>query len=207
MLSLERVPSLALRQWNTELREKLIDSYISFSISKELSGWLQELGLPSYGTIEQQLARLRQHAASLVLPAETFPRQTIFYLSHYDPDILSEICQELGVPSSGSVESLFKRIYREVGSREGWLSPLPENARLIMQDTFFPLLKSFGSLNDYTADVEDDFSELLGEENAPVRGPLAYGRALIVVVLPDLLQEAQAVLVDKELKKRGLDLA
>jgi hypothetical protein len=207
MLSLERVPSLASRQWTAELREKLFDSYISFSISNELSGWLQELGLPSYGTIGQQLARLRQQAASLVLPAETFPRQTIFYLSHYDPDILSEICQELGVPSSGSAESLFNRIYREVGSREGWLSPLPENARLIMQDTFFPLLKSFGSLNDYMADVEDDFSELLGEENAAVRGPLAYGRALIVVVLPDLLQEAQAVLVDKELKKRGLDLA
>jgi hypothetical protein len=207
MPSLERVPSLAFRQWNTELREKLIDTYISFSISNELSGWLEELGLPSYGTIGQQLARLRQQAASLVLPAETFPRQTIFYLSHYDPDILSEICQELGVPSSGSAESMVKRIYREVGSREGWLYPLPENARLIMHDTFFPLLKNFGVLKDYTADVEDDFSELLGEENAPVRGPLAYGRALIVVVLPDLLQEAQAVLVDNELKKRGLDLA
>jgi hypothetical protein len=206
MPSLERVPSLAFRQWNTELREKLIDTYISFSISNELSGWLEELGLPSYGTIGQQLARLRQQAASLVLPAETFPRQTIFYLSHYDPDILSEICQELGVPSSGSAESMVKRIYREVGSREGWLCPLPENARLIIQDTFFPLLKNFGVLKDYTADVEDDFSELLGEENAPVRGPLAYGRALIVVVLPDLLQEAQAVLVDNELKKRGLDL-
>jgi hypothetical protein len=102
---------------------------------------------------------------------------------------------------------LFKRIYREVGSREGWLQPLPENARLVMQDTFFPLLKSFGVLKDYATDVEDDFSELLGEENAAVRGPLAYGRALIVVVLPDLLQEAHAVLVHKELKNRGLDLA
>ena len=207
MPSLERVPSLAFRQWNTELREKLIDSYISFSISNELSGWLQELGLSSCGTIGQQLARLRQQAASLVLPAETFPRQTIFYLSHYDPDILSEICQELGVPSSGSSESMVKRIYREVGSREGWLHPLPESARLIMHDTFFPLLKSLGVLKDYTVDIEDGFSELFGEENASVRDPLAYGRALIVVVLPDLFQEAQAVIVDNELKKRGLVLA
>jgi hypothetical protein len=203
MLSLERAPSFVASRWTTELREKLFECYINFSISKELSDWLQELGRPSYGTLGQQLARLRERTASLVLPAEPFPRQTIYYLSHYDPDILSEICQELGIRSGGSAEILFKRIYGEVGLREGWLRPIPEDARLIIRETFFPILRSFGVVKDYSMDVLSDLSDSLGEDNEAVHAPLAYGRALIVVVIPDLLQEAQAVLVHKELKNRG----
>lgn len=207
MLSLERAPSFVASRRNTELKEKLFECYINLSISKELSDWLQELGRPSYGTLGQQLARLRERAASLVLPAETFPRQTIYYLSHYDPDILSEICQELGIRSEGSAEILFKRIYSEVGLREGWLRPTPEEARRIVRETFFPMLRSFGVVKDYSLDFIDDVSELVGEENAPLRSPFAYGSALIAVVIPELFQEAQANLLYNELKHRGVDLA
>lgn len=203
----ERAPSFVASRWNTNLREKLFECYINFSISKELSDWLRELGRPSCGTLKQQLAQLRELSASLVLPAETFPRQTIYYLSRYDPDILSEICHELGVSSEGSPEILFKRIYGEVGLREGWLRQPPEEARRIVRDTFFPLLRSFGVVEDCSLDVLDDFSEPAGGENAPFRSPLAYGSALITVVIPELFQEAQATLFYAQLKHRGVDLA
>ena len=96
---------------------------------QELTEWLQDLGLPSTGTTQEKLARLRRHTDSLVLPAESFPRQTIYYLNRYDEDILSEICQELGIDGTGPKEVLLTRIYREVGLREGWLQPLSEDAR------------------------------------------------------------------------------
>lgn len=206
MRTRERAPSFATPRWTMELREMLLDSYINYSIAREVSDWLQELGLPSYGTVGQQLARLRQQAASLVLPAESFSRQTIFYLSQYDPEILSEICQELHVTSEGSAETLFRRIYHEVGVREGWLRPIPEDARLIIRDALFPMLRSFGVVKDYPVNGMDDVADLFGEENAPLRPPLAYGSALIAVVIPELFQEAQAILLYDELKHRGMDL-
>src|SRR5918995_1676037 len=78
-----------------DIQEQLLDCYLNLSISQVLSEWLLELGLMPTGTIEEKLARVRQQ--SLVLPAEPLPRQTIFYLSQYDPSILAEICEELGL--------------------------------------------------------------------------------------------------------------
>jgi hypothetical protein len=189
-----------------ELRDKLIDCYIQFSISKELSEWLQDLGQIPTGTVEQKLARIRQFAGSLTLAAETFPRQTIFYLSQYTAPILAEICQELGVDSQGSKEALFKRIYREVGWREGWLQAVPEDLRLIIKETFLPILKSFEYEKDYYVDFSLELSSLLGEDHVHVHWEPAHGRALIVVVIPEFLQEAHALLLQEELKQKGLDL-
>ena len=102
---------------------------------------------------------------------------------------------------------MFKRIYGEVGLREGWLRPTPEEARRIVRETFFPLLRSFGVVEDYSLDCIDDVSEPVGGENTPLRAPLAYGSALIAVVIPELFQEAQANLLYDELKRKGVDLA
>ncbi|MBL8072022.1 MAG: hypothetical protein JNM35_13100, partial [Nitrospira sp.] len=65
------------------LKARLIDCYVNFSMARELSGWLQALGLPSTGTMQEKLTRVRQQADSLVLPAESLPRQTIWYLNRY----------------------------------------------------------------------------------------------------------------------------
>lgn len=186
-----------------ELRARLIDCYVNFSISKELSEWLQDLGLPSNGTTQEKLTRLRQHAGSLVLPAETYPRQTIFYLNKYDESILSEICQELGIDGTGSKGVLLPRIYREVGIREGWLHPLSEDARRIITETFFPILKSFDHRKDYYLDLWGELSDVLGEDNVYVHVPQAYGSAVIAVLIPGLFQEAQVTLLQKELKERA----
>lgn len=141
-----------------------------------------------------------------MLSAETAPRQTIFYLTQYDSDILSEICQELSLPVEGSREALFKRIYRGVGIREGWLRPSPDELCRLFQDALFAVLRHFGGLTAYPVDSSKHLFTRFGEEHGYPYAPLAYGRAFIVVVIPNLLQEAQAVLVHRELKKRGLDL-
>ena len=190
-------------QDNVELRTRLIDCYVNFSISKELSEWLQDLGLPSTGTTQEKLAQLRQHADSLVLPAESFPRQTIYYLNKYDESILSEICQELGIDGTGSKDVLLTRIYREVGLREGWLHPLSEDARQIITETFFPILKSFDPKKDYYLDLWGELSDVLGENNVHLHVPHAYGSAVIAVLIPGFFQEAQVTLLQKELKERA----
>ena len=56
---------------NAESRARLLACYLNFSISKELSEWLEDLKLPSTGTTHEKLARLRQYTGSLVLAAET----------------------------------------------------------------------------------------------------------------------------------------
>lgn len=190
-----------------EWRDKLIDCYLSFSISKELSDWLEDLGLPSTGTTQEKLARLRQQAGSLVLSAESFPRQTIYYLNKYPEDILAEICQELGADGTGPKDLLLKRIYREVGTREGWLQPLSDDARLLFQETLLPILSGFDSKKEYFLNLWEELADLLGRE--PVHAPAspAFGSAVIAVAIPDFLQEAQAVLFQHELKSRTVELS
>ncbi len=188
---------------NGELRVRLIDCYLNFSISKELSEWLQDLGLPSTGTMQEKLTRLRRHAGSLVLPAESFPRQTIYYLNKYDEDILSEICQELGIDGTGPKEVLLTRIYREVGLREGWLQPLSEDARLIITETFIPILNGFDRKKTYYLDLWSELSDVLGEDNVHLHVPHAYGSAIIAVLIPGFFQEAQMTLLQDELKERA----
>ncbi len=188
---------------NEELRARLIDCYLNFSISKELAEWLKDLGLPSTGTTQEKLAVLRRHAGSLVLPAESFPRQTIYYLNMYEEEILSEICQELGIGSIGSKETLLTRIYREVGLREGWLQPLSEDARQIIVETFIPILKSFDLKKDYYLNLWGELSDVLGEDNVRLHVPQAYGSAIIAVLIPGYFQEAQMTLFQSELKDRA----
>lgn len=188
---------------NKELRARLIDCYLNFSMSKELSEWLQDLGLPSTGTMQEKLARLQQHADSLVLPAESFPRQTIYYLNKYDEDILSEICQDLGIDGIGPKEVLVPRIYREVGLREGWLQPLSKDARLVITETFIPILKSFDHKKEYYLDLWSELSDVLGDDTHPMPARNSYGSAVMSVLIPGLFQEGQLALLWNEVKERA----
>jgi hypothetical protein len=193
----------ALSPEHKELRARLIDCYLNFSMSKELSEWLQDLGLPSTGTMEEKLARLQQHADLLVLPAESFPRQTIYYLNKYDEGTLTEICQDLGIDGIGSKDVLLPRIYREVGLREGWLQPLSEDARLVITETFIPILKSFDHRQEYYLDLWSELSDVLGDDTHPMPAPHAYGSAVMSVVIPGLFQEGQLALLWNEVKERA----
>lgn len=55
----ESAPSIPLSRRRRELCETLFECHVNVSLAQELSGWLQELGLPPQGTVRQQLARLR----------------------------------------------------------------------------------------------------------------------------------------------------
>jgi hypothetical protein len=185
------------------LKARLIDCYVNFSMSRELSGWLQELELPPTGTMEEKLARLRQYASSLVLPAESLPRQAIWYLNQYEENILAEICQELGIDHIGTKERLLTRIYHAVGIREGWLQPLSEEARQVITKTFLPILRAVDRNGGYDLDRWDELEDVLGMDYANQPGAQTHRNAFMAVLIPGLLQEAHAVLLQSELNHRA----
>ena len=173
----------------------LLDCYIHLSISNELSRWLADLGLPSTGTVDHKLARLKEHRPVLTLAAESLHRQTIFYLSDYSGEVLVEICHELGLTTEGSQAALFKRVYCEVGLREGWLWRIPQDTQCILKQMFLSVIEGFDM------DHWNRLWELLQEEDQHLTTPLAFGRAFIVVLIPELLREAYAAMLNDE---RGL---
>lgn len=175
------------------MREQLLDCYINLSISNELSRWLADLGLPFTGTVEHKLARLKEHRRALTLAAESLHRQTIFYLNDYSGEELIEICQELGLNTEGSQGALFKRIYCEVGLREGWLWPIPQDTQCLLKQMFLTVIEGFD------LDHWNRLCDLLQEEKDHLSTPLAFGRAFIVVLIPELLREAYAAMLNNEL--------
>jgi hypothetical protein len=179
-------------QW-AGMREQFLACYINLSISNELSGWLADLGLPFTGTVEQKLARLKEHRGGLTLAAESLHRQTIFYLNDYSVDVLVEICQELGLKTEGSCDAILKQIYCEVGLREGWLWPIPQDTKTILKQMFLPVIQGFDT------DRWNRLWDLLQEEQDHLSTPLAFGRAFIVVLIPELLREAYAAMLNDEL--------
>ena len=185
------------------LKARLIDGYVTFSMSRELSGWLQALGLPTTGTMREQLTRLRQQADSLVLPAESLPRQTIWYLNGYDEKILTEICEALGIDNTGPTERQISRIYHAVGLREGWLQPLSEEARTIITGTFLPILRAVDHRNYADLDQWGELGDLLDRESRNRPDHQGHGSAFMAVLIPSLLQEAHRDLLQHELDARA----
>ncbi|WP_447987185.1 hypothetical protein [Nitrospira sp. Nam74] len=173
--------------------EELLECYINLSISNELSRWLADLGLPFTGTVEHKLARLREHRRGLALAAESVHRQTIFYLNNYSAEVLVEICQELGLNTEGGQSVLFKRVYCEVGLREGWLWPIPPDTQSTLKQIFESVIEGFD------LDHWNRLCDLLQEEKNRVSTPLAFGRAFIIILIPQLLREAHAAMLNDEL--------
>ena len=115
-------PDMTLTR-NPELREKLLQFYLNCATSQELSEWLHNIGQDSKGTTEEKRVRVRQHTKYLSMTPQTFPLQTIHYLSNYTGDHLYDLCQDLGLDGNGSKNMLFRRSYREVpagGARGPW---------------------------------------------------------------------------------------
>lgn len=185
------------------LKARLIDCYVKFSMSKELSDWLQDLGLPATGTMQEKLARLRQQANRLVLPAESVPRQTIWYLHQYDENVLVEICQQLDIDNSGTKDDLLARIYHVVGTSEGWLQLQSEEARQLIMGTFLPILRAVDLKHDYDLDLWSDLGEFLAKQDAHRPRTHGHGSAFMAVLIPGFLQEARGTLLQDELNDRA----
>jgi len=100
-----------------ELRKTLLECYLSLATSPELSRWLDDIGQDPKGSVDDKRQRIREHTQYLSMSRETFPQQTLSYLSPYTADHLAEICDVLGLQTDGTKDDLFRRIYREVGYR------------------------------------------------------------------------------------------
>ena len=169
---------------NPELREKLLQFYLNSATSQELSEWLQNIGQDPKGTAEEKRARVRQHTKYLSMAPETFPLQTIRYFSSYQGDHLYELCQDLGLDVDGSKNTLFRRTYREVGCREGWLRTVAKAAPIISKQTvlpfvqWYPILKNYKYEKDYYKDFYEEASEVFGLHNVHDQLAIAYGNTL-----------------------------
>ncbi len=167
-----------------EMRTRLLECYLDFSTSKELSEWLQNLEQDPRGSVEEKKARIREHTKYLSMSPETFPGQTINYLSQYSADFLADICQALGLDDRGGKNDLFRRIYREVGYREGWLSHVAREAPVITKETvlpfihWYPILKNYDYEKDYYEDFHSEMLEVFGEANIHEQLPIAHGSTL-----------------------------
>jgi hypothetical protein len=100
---------------------------------------------------------------------------------------------------------MMTRIYREVGTREGWLQLSSEDARQLIMETFFPLMKS---MEPTTLDEVDggrsELSQALSKEEAssPVLQQ-THRSAIMTVLTPGLMQEAHTDLLQQELNARA----
>lgn len=148
------------------LKAMFIDCYVNLCITKDLSDWLQDLGLSTTGTRQEQLARLRPHIGSLVLPAESLSRQVIWYLHNYDATLLGELCRDFGLDPQGTRERLIGRIYRAVGTKEGWFRLQSEEARSVILETFLPIMRHLEGLQDEGIDWPCELMETLNEPTA-----------------------------------------
>lgn len=170
---------------NSEFRQKLFDCYLDVSTSKELSEWLRDLGQDPSGTAEEKMARIRQHTKYLSMPPETFPSQTINYLRQLSSgDGLFLIAESLGLNCEGSKDMLFRRIYREVGFQEGWLSRVVNGAAALTKETvlpfvrWYPILKHREYEKDYYEDFHTEMTEAFGKEKVHEQYAIAHGTTL-----------------------------
>jgi hypothetical protein len=118
------------------------------------------------------------------MPRATFPQQTLSYLSPYTADHLAEICDTLGLPTEGTKDELFRRIYREVGYREGWLERVPAIVQTFNRDlvlpfvTWYPIRRRGDYEGDYYEAFDDEMIELFGEDCVHPEYPVAHGSTL-----------------------------
>lgn len=167
-----------------EFRKALLECYLSLATSPELSRWLEDIGQDSKGSVEDKRQRIRQHTQYLSMPRETFPRQTLSYLSPYAADHLAEICEALGLEIDGTKDDLFRRIYREVGYREGWLQRVSATVESFDKQlvlpfvTWYPVRTKGEYESDYYESFDGEMVEVFGEECVHPEYPVAHGSTL-----------------------------
>ncbi|SRR6266550_1827070 len=167
-----------------ELRRALLEVYLRSSSSSALSEWLRDIGQDATGTAEEKKQRIRENTKYLSMPAEDFPRQTVSYLRSFSTDVLAEICEELGLSSDGTKDALFRRIYREVGFREQWLSRISAQNETLDKNVvlpfveWYPIIKRGTYERDFYQAFDEEMLELFGEENVHLEHPIAHGSTL-----------------------------
>lgn len=166
------------------LREQLFSFILDSTSSQDLSDWLQDIGQDSKGTADEKVNRLKEHSDYLRTPIEEFPIETIVQLNNLPADNLAALCELLKLDADGPKPTLIRRIYREVGCREGWLPPKLYEAPTIVKETvlpfvqWYPVLKDGKYEKDYYGEFYDEMSDLFGSLNVHEQLAIAYGNTL-----------------------------
>jgi hypothetical protein len=170
---------------NKEFREKLLECYLGWSTSQELSDWLKDMGQDPNGTIEEKRIHIIQNIKYLSFSPEEFYLETLRYLQDFSrSDILAHICETLGLDNAGTKEALFRRIYREVGYKEGWLSHISKDTSALNKQIvlpfvkWYPILKNRNYEKDYYEEFFDEMSEIFGKNQVHEQLPIAHGNIL-----------------------------
>src|SRR5947209_13276411 len=87
---------------DASLRKTLLECYLSLATSPELAGWLEDIGQDPKGSVDDKTRRIREHTQYLSMSRETFPQQTLRYLSPHTADHLAKICEARGLQTDGT---------------------------------------------------------------------------------------------------------
>src|SRR5579859_4472413 len=99
---------------DSELRSALLEYYLEYATSAELTGWLRTIGKETKGTADEKRARVRANTKYLTMPASDFPDQTLYYLEVYSAsEHLDGICEALRLDLDRTRDMKWRRIMRE----------------------------------------------------------------------------------------------
>ena len=85
-----------------ELPRCLLEYFLESSTSQELSDWLRDINQDPRGSVAEKKDRIRKSTQYLSMPVEEFPRQTESYLQPLTSERLADICEDIGIDTSGS---------------------------------------------------------------------------------------------------------
>ena len=170
-----------------ELRSVLLEYYLEYATSAELTDWLRNIGQETKGAADEKRARVRANTKYLTMPASEFPDQTLYYLEQYSAsEHLEGICEALHLDPDGTRDMKWRRIMREVGFREGWLSRLapPLSEASFVTEFVRPFVEwhIVGKRSSYEKGFYpgffDDMEEIFGEDHVHDQLPVASGTTL-----------------------------
>jgi len=170
------------------LRSTLLEYLVSYATGPELNDWVKGIGQDAKGTIEERRARVLANSKYPSMPAEEFPQQTLHYLDIYSAaEHLSGICEAIGISREGNREARWRRIMREIGFREGWLSKpgtitdtsiTPSIVRPFVE--WHLLAKRPEYEKDFYPPFFEDMEEIFGHAYVHDQLPIAFGSTLKV---------------------------
>ena len=164
-------------------RKPLLEHYLESQSATGLADWLRGLGQDPSGSVAERMDRIRANTRYLGMAARDFPQQTENYLAPYTAADLADLCSTLGLPDGGTKDQLYRRILREVGYREGWLPRLSPDAPIEVSVVarflaWYPVVKWGSYEKDYYPSIEDELSELFGNDRVHSQRSLAHGTTL-----------------------------
>jgi hypothetical protein len=193
------------------LRHELLDAYIEYTTDEGIAQWLREINQPTSGTIREQRERVRYHSKYPTMTVEEWPEQTRGYLDRLTRDQLQNLCRRLDLFPFDSRDISYRRIFRELGYREGWLQRTARNdARAITHDvikafvSWFPVLKDHEQEKLYYQGFRDEMTEVFGNDYVHEQHPIAHGSTLRVDF--HIGHPAKGIGVELKLPKTNSDL-